>query len=80
MVHPPPTLMEPLNQSQEESKDEEDDDDHTCIVCMDNPRSHLILPCFHFILCGECVLSYQVGRDCPVCSGRIIEIKKVFKT
>ena len=26
-----------------------------CVVCMDRPRSHVLTPCGHLCLCGECV-------------------------
>lgn len=52
-----------------------------CIVCLDEPRSVLILPCKHLVLCGGCMLRMQRqvrqefaegssdNRDvqCPVC-------------
>jgi len=52
-----------------------------CVVCLDEPRSVLLLPCKHLVLCGGCMLAMQrqVRQDlitgdstqrevlCPVC-------------
>jgi hypothetical protein len=41
-----------------------------CVVCMDAPRSVLLLPCKHLALCEECSESLQAGGNkgaCPVC-------------
>jgi hypothetical protein len=40
-----------------------------CIVCMDAPRSVLLLPCKHLALCSHCWL--QNMKECPCCRGLI---------
>ena len=47
----------------------EDEDDPICIICMDNPKNVVIVPCGHYNLCQQCLeLS---GRNCPTCRGPI---------
>ena len=31
-----------------------DNDEHLCVVCMDNERSCLYVPCNHLVVCVEC--------------------------
>jgi hypothetical protein len=54
------------------------EDDRTCIICLDHPRTHLIMPCFHFIACSDCIQNFAVGSECPVCRTRVMETKQVF--
>ena len=37
-----------------------------CLVCCQQPRTHLILPCEHLVVCGNCVtrLQYCPGPHC----------------
>jgi hypothetical protein len=39
-----------------------------CSVCMDGPASHLLLPCGHQCLCGDCVGLVSL---CPICRASI---------
>jgi hypothetical protein len=64
---PPPPRPPPQNE-----------DDRTCIICLDSPRTHLIIPCFHFIACEDCIQNFAVGSECPVCRTRVMETKQVF--
>ena len=36
----------------------------TCIVCMEQPKSHLATPCGHQCVCGTCA---EQMVDCPYC-------------
>uniref|UniRef100_A0A383WB55 RING-type domain-containing protein n=1 Tax=Tetradesmus obliquus TaxID=3088 RepID=A0A383WB55_TETOB len=59
----------------------------SCVVCMDAPRSVLLLPCKHLVLCEKCCQAMQQpaqrrGRsaarhlkpvECPVCRQRAEE-------
>ncbi|KAF6264578.1 hypothetical protein COO60DRAFT_1266813 [Scenedesmus sp. NREL 46B-D3] len=40
-----------------------------CVVCMDAPRSVLLLPCKHLALCEACSVQLQgsAANCCPVC-------------
>jgi len=46
-----------------------------CIVCMDNARDTLLLPCSHLHFCGECAARLE---RCPLCKVIITERKGVF--
>jgi hypothetical protein len=59
-------------------KIQQNEDDRTCIICLDSPRTHLIIPCFHFIACEDCIQNFAVGSECPVCRTRVMETKQVF--
>ena len=51
---------------------------YECIVCMDAPRSVLLLPCKHLALCNECWQCKEM-KQCPCCRGLIDSaIKDIF--
>jgi hypothetical protein len=52
--------------------------DRTCVICLDQPRSHLIIPCYHFIACSDCIRNFGFGSECPMCRTKVIETKQVF--
>jgi hypothetical protein len=50
-------------------------DETLCVVCLDAPKDHIVLPCGHMCACGACA---QLLRDrCPVCRGPIEHITQV---
>lgn len=54
-------------------------DDKTCVVCMDNDKNHVIVPCGHACLCGECAdLFKNSEQKCPLCKADIMTITKIF--
>lgn len=46
-----------------------------CVVCMDHTRSHVLMPCRHYIVCQYCANNIRV---CPVCRSPITEKLQVF--
>ena len=53
----------------------EDERKQLCVVCFDQTRNCIILPCKHFCMCIEC--AKQVQREfnkCPICRTPIKEI------
>jgi len=41
---------------------------HSCLICMDKPPSVVVVPCGHFVFCGECADTSQFHVDkCPLC-------------
>lgn len=47
-----------------------------CIVCMENPREIILLPCKHVCLCEDC--AEKISRMCPVCNKRIEGKRAVY--
>eukprot|EP00485_Elphidium_margaritaceum_P022513 CAMPEP_0202711158 /NCGR_PEP_ID=MMETSP1385-20130828/23018_1 /ASSEMBLY_ACC=CAM_ASM_000861 /TAXON_ID=933848 /ORGANISM="Elphidium margaritaceum" /LENGTH=446 /DNA_ID=CAMNT_0049370833 /DNA_START=7 /DNA_END=1344 /DNA_ORIENTATION=- len=51
-----------------EEVDGDDDDSMLCIVCLDGARDHVLIPCGHIAVCGECKKEYNEGNaECPLC-------------
>ena len=38
--------------------------DESCLVCYNNPRDLVILPCKHIIICAQCLIDMD---RCPLC-------------
>jgi hypothetical protein len=51
-----------------------------CVVCMDAPNDHIVLPCLHICACKACAqhLLKRWPPRCPVCRGAIERIGQVF--
>ena len=67
-----------------------DDDSALCVVCLDAPKTHLLLPCGHKCVCSGCALDYakpaadgwqRVGRAlcCPICRSEVSNVAKVWE-
>lgn len=50
-------------------------DGNTCVVCLDNPRNVLLMPCAHMVLCRDCAVNL---RDCPTCRAKIRQQVQVY--
>mgnify|MGYP001554097998 CR=1 FL=1 len=60
-----PSISQPvLDESKDEECKEDDSDDLRCVICMENRRRTMILPCNHSHTCIGCVK--QIDK-CPVC-------------
>ena len=57
-------------------------DEDECVVCYEPPKDHMIIPCNHVCLCGECAereyASPHTSQVCPMCNEDIQDIKQVF--
>ena len=52
--------------------DYHDPDGHLCVVCMDNERSCLYVPCNHLAVCVECDADIMAAcLPCPMCNTAI---------
>ncbi len=40
-----------------------------CVICWNSPASHVLLPCRHACLCGNC---FKRIENCPVCRTRVL--------
>ncbi|CAG9585802.1 unnamed protein product [Danaus chrysippus] len=49
-----------------------------CVVCTENPKEIILLPCGHVCLCEEC--SERINDSCPVCRARIDSRAPAFIT
>ncbi|KAL7648794.1 UNVERIFIED_CONTAM: hypothetical protein RMT77_000701 [Armadillidium vulgare] len=50
-----------------------------CIICQDNPKTVILLPCRHLCLCEACRSAVIVRRNvCPVCRKPILDSLKVY--
>lgn len=77
---PAPTLTPTKGQKNVDVDDDSEDEgeDNSCIICMDKPRSCLIIPCFHLICCHDCIINFPVGSNCPCCRGVVEQTKEVY--
>ena len=52
-----------------------------CVVCMDAPKQHIILPCGHQCVCEACAqqLTQTTSPSCPVCRAPIRETTRVYR-
>jgi len=41
-----------------------------CIICFENPKNVVILPCRHFCICSDCSAKTTLS-DCPICRGAV---------
>merc|ERR1712196_178698 len=47
---------------------------NTCCVCLDNPRSIVLQPCWHHVLCSSCAESLSI---CPICRTPILAKNRI---
>jgi len=53
----------------------------TCVVCLDARSDHVVVPCMHLCLCGDCAPFYkqqQGNLACPKCRSKVETAMKVF--
>jgi hypothetical protein len=78
IVIPPPqqhqqnTIIMPSNLEIVKTSIEEEQ----CIMCYDNKKNLLFLPCNHYIACSNCYIQFQKKSECPVCKQKIISLEK----
>ncbi len=50
-----------------------------CIICMDQRREVVLVPCGHLVLCRKCSQRHiTASKLCPVCKAPVREICKVY--
>ena len=54
-----------------------DGDNNACVVCMVNPKTHLIKPCNHFCVCEDCI---RLLNTCPLCQRPINMHERIYST
>jgi hypothetical protein len=57
-----------------------DADETLCVLCLDAPKDHIIVPCGHQCVCGACAEKLKKARSalCPFCRAPINATFKVF--
>ena len=55
--------------------DDADDGATTCVVCMEQPRNALLMPCGHIYTCMDCVGKLRT-KKCPICRASISRVVK----
>lgn len=64
-------VCSPLNKSNGNS--------NLCVICQDQPKSMVLLPCRHLCLCRNCTYHLQSYRTiCPLCRERFCETIQVY--
>ena len=51
-------------------------EEEQCIMCYDNMKNLLFLPCNHHITCSNCYIQFQKKEECPVCKQNIVKLEK----
>jgi hypothetical protein len=60
----------------QETKARREKKENECGVCMERPKDHVLVPCGHQVVCGECIKKID---SCPICRQAIVSSVKVFK-
>ena len=57
-----------------------EDDEHLCVVCEDNKKQVMLMPCKHMCLCRSCtnMCLYKTIKECPMCRAKIEDSIEVF--
>ncbi len=73
------TKGETINKS-ENSKSSTVEGCNLCVICLEQEKRYLFMPCAHRALCGTCVKPYQekINTKCPICRAKITNIIKTF--
>jgi hypothetical protein len=66
----------PRSQSASPSIVEFKAEENLCVVCIDRPRSFLIVPCRHLALCASC--AQDEWKECPICKQGVSDIFEIF--
>eukprot|EP01065_Artemidia_motanka_P043074 TRINITY_DN5908_c0_g1_i1.p1 TRINITY_DN5908_c0_g1~~TRINITY_DN5908_c0_g1_i1.p1 ORF type:complete len:434 (+),score=40.38 TRINITY_DN5908_c0_g1_i1:63-1304(+) len=77
------TSAELVARLEAEVKPQEAEDSKTsCVICFENKKDQLLLPCKHICLCGTCVVDLLKrsgeNAECPLCRKRIEDVMTVY--
>ena len=66
--------------SKAESKAEEAQSRLECVVCLEQEKTHIFIPCGHKCVCKACadVVMKNVGAKCPLCRKKASQVCRVF--
>ena len=57
-------------------------EDKCCVICLEAPKTHIIIPCGHKCLCEKCALTITdpfITHACPICRNEIFNIFRVYE-
>ncbi|KAL7294735.1 hypothetical protein TKK_0011866 [Trichogramma kaykai] len=59
-------------------------EERRCAVCMIQQKTHLFMPCHHYICCPDCATRIAndpspIRRICPYCRQRVFEIIRIYE-
>jgi len=56
-------------------------EDIECIVCMDELRNTVLVPCGHIALCNTCAMNIMTSRRplCPICNSTVDDLCRVYR-
>jgi len=70
-------MAAPLSSAPQRVMQEEETDE--CVICMEAPRSHAMVPCGHRCVCADCVPNvFQDPPRCPVCRTEVSSCMQIF--
>jgi len=49
----------------------------TCVICLTGPRTHVLIPCGHKLMCEICA-AQRMCSTCPICRANITSIIRIF--
>ena len=55
-------------------------DEASCVVCLDEPKTHALVPCGHVCACEGCAKDKIMATDglCPMCRTQSAQILQVY--
>ena len=82
MAEPPLDREISQNQTKLKHELELEKDKRLCVICQDNVKNILLMPCRHVCMCRQCLREIRQGRlgllQCPLCRTRIESSLEVF--
>ena len=82
MAEPPFDREISQNQTKLKHELELEKDKRLCVICQDNVKNILLMPCRHVCMCRQCLREIRQGRlgllQCPLCRTRIESSLEVF--
>ena len=55
----------------------DNNEQNVCVICLENQRNAVILPCAHLCGCRPCLLQVQ---HCPICRGDINDLLRIINS
>ncbi len=59
-----------------DEEEEEVQEPDTCSVCMERRKSHVLVPCGHFLFCEDCLRGCTI---CPLCRADVMQVVRVYQ-